>query len=92
MEPVAAIMVLAIYFFLFLFVMITSLVSSVIYGAAIGAIPLICGLLKKKKGLGWIGFAVCFVLYWMNGFLLAQIASAIFTFFIVKDSKKEIEE
>lgn len=90
MELIAGIFVLAIYFCVFLFAIITSLVSSVIYGIAVGAIPLICGLCCKKQALGWIGFAVCFALYWLHGFFLAQIASAIFVFIIVKNCKKEI--
>ena len=92
MEAIAGIFVFGIYFLIFLFVIITSLVSSVIYSAAVGAIPLMCGLIKKKKALAWIGFAVCFAIYWCNGFLLAQIASIVFTYFIIKDEKKEIAE
>ena len=84
--------VCAFYFLIFLCVFIASIVSYTICGAAIGAIPLMCGMLRKKKGLGWIGFAVCFALYWMNGLLLAQIASVVFTFLIVKDNKNESVE
>ena len=92
MEVISGIFVLAIYFLVFLFILITSLVSSVFYGLAIGAIPLICGFFCKKKGLGWIGLAVCFALYWLHGLFLAQIASAIFVVCILKSRKKEIAE
>ena len=92
MEIIFILFVVIFYVALFLFALIASLVSSAICGAAVGAIPLMCGIVRKKPGLGWIGFAVCFVLYLTSGFLLAQIASALFTFFIVKKNRKKIEE
>ena len=92
MEMLPMILVLLIYLVLIIYLFISSLVTTAICAVAIGVIPLICGLCCKKKALGWVGFAVCLALYWMNGFFLAQLASIIFTFFIVKDGKKKLTE
>ena len=87
MEVIFALFFVVIYFLAILGAIIASIISSFVMAIAIGAIPLMCGFIKKKKALGCIGFAACFVLYLLYGFYLAQIASIVFTFFIVKDKK-----
>lgn len=89
MELLAPLIVLVIYLLIFAFVLVSSFISTLIYGAIIGAIPLMCGLMTKKKTLGWVGFFVSFALYWFSGFLLAQLASALFVYFILREAKKE---
>ena len=89
MEALIGLFVLAIYFVLFLFLIVSSIITSIIYGFAVGAIPLLCGFLKKKKGFGFAGFFVCAALYWVCGFFLAQIAAAVFVLLIVKEKSKE---
>ena len=92
MEVIAILFVFGFYFAIIGIAVIISILSQLIFGAAIGAIPLMCGLIKKKKALAWIGFGAAIALYWLVGFLPAQIASIVFTYFIIKDEKKEIAE
>ena len=92
MELILIVFVLGLYLMCIATAIIASLISNLLIGVAIGAIPLMCGFIKKKQSLGWGGFAASIALYWFFGFWLAQIASAIFTFLIVKDRKKAIEE
>ena len=87
MEVIAILFVFVFYFAMICIAVAMSILSQLIFAVAIGAIPLMCGLVKKKKGLAWIGFGVAIALYWLIGFLPAQIASIVFTFFIVKDKK-----
>ena len=87
MEIILILFVFIFYLLMIAVAVVSSLVTSILVGIAIGAIPAMCGMMKKKSALGWIGFAACFVLYWMYGFLPAQIASIAFTFFIVKEKK-----
>ena len=87
MEVIAILFVFVFYLAMIGIAVAISILSQLIFAAAIGAIPLMCGLVKKKKGLAWIGFGVAIALYWLIGFLPAQIASIVFTFFIVKDKK-----
>lgn len=92
MEVIAILFVFVFYFAIIGIAVAISILSQLLFAATIGAIPLMCGLVKKKKGLAWIGFGVAIALYWLIGFLPAQIASAVFTYLIIKDEKKEIAE
>ena len=92
MEVIIVLFVFLFYLLMIGVAVISSLISQLFIGVAIGAIPVMCGFVKKKQGLGWAGLALSVVLYWFFGFWLAQIASAVFTFLIIKDDKKEIAE
>ena len=80
---IAVFVVYAVYFFL-LFSIVT--ISAICKGAFWGLIPLICGLVKKKKGLAIGGFFAC-----IGSALLLPIpliiVSALFTIliFVLKD-------
>lgn len=68
---------------------ISSLITTFLSAVVVGAIPLMCGLMKKKKGLGIVGFLISFILFFFHGLILAQLAAGIFVFFILKEKKAD---
>ena len=68
---------------------VSSLIMSLVYGAMIGAIPLMASFLTgEQKNLGIIGAIVCVALYLVIGFFWAMAACLIFTFLVLKGLKK----
>ena len=64
------------------------IVGSLLGGALVGLIPLICGLKKKKKGLAIGGFFACMLGGFIRGIVLAAVVCAVFMFLIFKKSGK----
>ena len=77
------------YLAIILFVLVVSFITSVISALLFGAIPLMCGIMKNKKTLGIVGFIVSSVLCFFHGAVLAQLASAVFVFLIIREKKEE---
>ena len=64
-----------------------AIVGSLLTGLAIGAVPLICGIIKRKIGLAIGGFFACVVSAFILGALLAIPVAGLFVFLIFKKPK-----
>ncbi len=64
-----------------------AIVGSLLTGLAIGAVPLICGIIKRKIGLAIGGFFACVVSALILGALLAIPVAGLFVFLIFKKPK-----
>ena len=62
-------------------------IGIVFMGAAIGAIPAICGAVKHKIGLAIGGFFACLGAQFLMGLILSIPMCALFLFFIFKKPK-----
>ena len=83
------VLLMVFYLAMILFVLVVSFITSVISALLFGAIPLMCGIMKNKKTLGIVGFIVSSVLCFFHGAVLAQLASAVFVFLIIREKKEE---
>ena len=63
--------------------------GALIAGAAIGAIPAICGAIKGKIGLAIGGFFACLAAGLILGMILAIPVCAVFLFLIFKNNRKK---
>lgn len=59
------------------------LIGQLVFGAIIGAIPLLLGIKKGKRNLGLIAFATSVILATVSP-LLSLIVTLVFIFFIVR--------
>ena len=84
---IAPLIVIVFYFLIFIIALLTSLISSIIYGVMIGLIPLVSGFMNGKKGLGTVGLFVCFAAYWMLGLFPALLVCLLFVFLTIKEKK-----
>lgn len=66
---------------------LSTLLGSLFGGAFIGAIPAICGAVKRKRTLAIAGFVTCIASSLLLGLILSLPTCAVFTFFIFKKSK-----
>ena len=82
-------LIMIFYMVIMLSVLVISFITSIISSLLFGAIPLMCGIMKKKKALGIVGFIVSAVLCFFHGAVLAQLASAVFVFLIIREKKEE---
>ena len=63
---------------------IGAIIGSILSGALVGAVPAICGAIKRKIGLAIGGFFACLVASFLLGLILSVPVCAIFLFFIFK--------
>ena len=63
---------------------IGAILGSIISGALVGAVPAICGAIKRKIGLAIGGFFACLVASFLLGLVLSVPVCAVFMFFIFK--------
>ena len=63
------------------------IIGAIFMGAAIGAIPAICGAVKQKIGLAIGGFFACLGAQFLIGLILSIPMCALFLFFIFKKPK-----
>ncbi len=63
------------------------IIGAIFMGAAIGAIPAICGAVKHKIGLAIGGFFACLGAHFLIGLILSIPMCALFLFFIFKKPK-----
>ena len=63
------------------------IIGAIFMGAAIGAIPAICGAVKHKIGLAIGGFFACLGAQFLIGLILSIPMCALFLFFIFKKPK-----
>lgn len=63
---------------------LSAILSSLIVGLVVGAIPAICGGIKQKIGLAIGGFLSCVAAALLLGLLLAIPVCAVFLFLIFK--------
>ena len=66
---------------------IGAIVGSIVSGAIVGAIPMVCGIKKKKLGLAIGGFFACLVASFLLGLILSVPVCAVFLIFILKKDK-----
>ena len=64
-----------------------AIIGSIISGAAVGAVPAICGAIKHKLGLAIGGFFACLVASLLLGLILSVPTCAVFLFLIFKKTK-----
>ena len=62
----------------------SAIISSLITGAVIGAVPAVCGAIKQKVGLGIGGFFACVAAGFVAGMIGAIPVCAIFLYLIFK--------
>ena len=67
------------------------LIGAIITGLAIGAAPLICGIVKKKVGLAIGGLIACVVGHFLLGLLLFVPICIVFLLLIFLTGKKKNE-
>jgi len=65
---------------------LSMILGAIITGGIIGAIPLICGAIKGKIGLGLAAFAACVICQAILGILLSLPCCGVFLFFIFKNN------
>lgn len=63
---------------------IGAIIGSILSGALVGAVPAICGAIKRKIGLAIGGFFACLVASFLLGLILSVPVCAVFLFFIFK--------
>ncbi len=64
-----------------------AIIGSILSGAAVGAVPAICGAIKQKIGLAIGGFFACIVASFLLGLILSVPTCAVFLFLIFKKPK-----
>ena len=64
-----------------------AIIGSILSGAAVGAVPAICGAIKHKIGLAIGGFFACLVASFLLGLILSVPTCAVFLFLIFKKEK-----
>ena len=71
-----------------------AIIGSIISGAAVGAVPAICGAIKHRLGLAIGGFFACLVASLLLGLILSVPTCAVFLFLIFNKTKthKTIQE
>ena len=71
--------------------LIGAIIGSLLSGALVGAIPAICGAIKRKLGLAIGGFFACLVSSVLLGLILSVPVCAVFLFLIFKKENKNEE-
>ena len=64
-----------------------AIIGSILSGAIVGAIPAICGAVKRKIGLAIGGFFACLAGSFLLGLILSVPLCALFMFLIFKKPK-----
>ena len=70
----------------------SAFIGAALVGLTLGAVPAICGAIKRKLGLALGGFFACFVSALLLGAILAIPVCALFLFFIFKKPKKRDDD
>lgn len=68
------------------------IIGALLMGAAVGAVPAICGAVKGKIGLAIGGFFACLVGQFVLGLILSIPVCAVFLFLIFKKKKADKSE
>ena len=65
------------------------IIGAVVVGGLVGAVPLICGLIKKRTGLAIGGMAACLIGHFILGLIISVPLCILFVLLIFLTKKKD---